>query len=70
LRPAHASEIGILQPVLEVLHDDLPDRIRLLLEQPIPRRPVGTQPVEGLTPQAATRRGVDRVGVQALAAIS
>ena len=28
LRPAHASEIGILQPMLEVLHDDLPDLSR------------------------------------------
>jgi hypothetical protein len=52
LRPAHASEIGIFQPVLEVLHDDLPDLIRLVLEQPIPRRPVGPQPVQGLPAQA------------------
>ncbi len=51
-RFAHANEVGIFQPMLEVWHDDLPDLIRLLLEQPIPRRPVDTQPVEGLPAQA------------------
>ena len=68
LLAAHAGEVGVPLPVLNLLEYDPPGRVRIFVEKPVPSRQVGPQPVEGLPAQSGAFLPVETVGVLALAA--